>query len=373
VDRFWHVPHFEKMLYDQAQLAGAYLTAWQISGDASHRETARDILQYVRENLTSPEGGFFSAEDADSVDEGRPSKREGITTLAEVSDVSSVAKSEGAFYLWTAVDVRKVLGSESVAPIFQYAYGVEAKGNMPPAPPGEGDGRNVLYAAHSIAECAGKFGLDEARVRTELAEARRNLNAARAKRPTPSRDEKIITAWNGLMTSAYARAAQILGEPKYAATAERAATFLRANLFDLRSGRLARSHRAGVSDRQGFAEDYAFLIQGLLDLYETTFDVRWLDWAIALQEKQIALFGDAGSGGFFANTSEDPSVLLRLKENYDNAEPSPNSIAVKNLARLASLLHRDDWLAIARRTMDAFTMQLKRDPLAMPQMLASAG
>jgi uncharacterized protein YyaL (SSP411 family) len=143
VDGTWRVPHFEKMLYDQAQLAGAYLTAWQISGDASHRETARDILQYVRENLTSPEGGFFSAEDADSVDEGRPSKREEITTLAEVSDVGSVVKSEGAFYLWTAVDVRKVLASESVAPIFQYAYGVEAKGNMPSAPPGEGDGRNV--------------------------------------------------------------------------------------------------------------------------------------------------------------------------------------------------------------------------------------
>jgi len=371
VDARWRVPHFEKMLYDQAQLASAYLTAWQISREASFKETAGDILRYVQENMTDQQGGFYSAEDADSA--GGKSRRPNVEgrRLSESDRPPAAEVSEGAFYLWAAEEIEKALGSQEVG-IFRYAYGIEASGNMTAAAKGEFAGQNVLYLAHSVAECAGKFGLSEAQAQGELNSARNTLGALRAKRPRPQRDEKIITAWNGLMISAFARAGQIFDEVEYTRAAERAAAFIQANLFDKDSGRLVRSYRGGIKDAQGFAEDYAFLIQGLLDLYETDFDVRWLAWAITLQEKQIELFNDA-NGGFFANTADDKSVLLRLKENYDNAEPSPNSIAVKNLARLAGLLHRDDWLILAQRTADAFTTQLKRDPLAMPQMLASGG
>ncbi len=362
VDARWRVPHFEKMLYDQAQLASVYLTAWQLSQEPVYRETAESILHYVRETMTSPNGGFYSAEDADSA-----TNPTGIPR----PDHTSGQTNEGAFYSWTAKEINADLGVREAA-IFSYVYGVESRGNAVERSGGPGE-QNVPYRAHSAAECATRFGITESEAQATLAKARDSLRMARAHHPRPQRDEKIITAWNGLMISAFARAAQSLDDPEYAHLAQRAAGFIRSHLFDPASGRLVRSYRDGVKDPRGFVEDYAFMIQGLLDLYETDFDVRWLEWAIALQEKQIELFGDPVAGGFFANTADDKSVILRLKENFDNAEPSPNSIAVKNLVRLAGLLHREDWTKLARRTADAFGGQLKQDPLSMPQMLASSG
>jgi len=352
VDATWRVPHFEKMLYDQAQLVSVYLSAWQLSADPALKSAAQDTLDYVRRELTDPDGGFYSAEDADSALASNPAEH-----------------AEGAFYVWTAAEIEKMLRPKNAA-IFTFAFGVEPVGNASSA---ELAGQNVLYRAHTASECAAKFGLTEDAARALIDTASQQLRDARARRPRPLRDDKVIAAWNGLTISAFARAAQVLGDPGYAATAEHAAEFLRAKLYDPATGRLARSFRGGVRDARGFAEDYGFLVQGLLDLYETTFDIRWLEWAAQLQEKQIELFWDSAGGGFFANASGDASVLLRLKEDYDAAEPSPNSIAVRNLARLSEMLHRDDWRELAGRAARAFGPQLERAPTEMPEMLAALG
>ena len=354
VDAAWRVPHFEKMLYDQAQLASVYLSAWQLAGDPALRDAAIDTLGYMRRQLTDPAGGFYTAEDADSPLATNPS-----------------AHGEGAFYVWTAAELGRILNADD-ARLFAYAFGVEAGGNVTGESATELAGQNVLYRAHSDAEAAAHAKLTEPAVHARLAAASSALFAERERRPLPLRDDKVVTAWNGLAISAFARAAQVLHDPAWAATAERAAGFLQARLFDPVTGRLAHSYRGGSRDDRGFAEDYAFLIQGLLDLYEARFDVRWLEWAVQLQEKQDELFWDDSAGGYFANAAGDASVLLRLKVDSDNAEPSANSVAVRNLARLGALLHRDDWLGRARRTARAFGPQLDRAPLAMPQLLASA-
>ncbi len=354
VDAAWRVPHFEKTLYDQAQLANVYLTAWQLSTEPAMREAATDTLGYLHRQMTDPDGGFYTAEDADSSFAANPSTH-----------------GEGAFYVWTAAEIEKILGADE-APLFAYAYGVKAEGNVTGESATELAHQNVLYRAHTDTETATHFKLEEPVVHTRLASAARALTVAREQRPHPMRDEKIVTAWNGLAVSAFARAAQVLGDPAMAESATRAASFVQAKLFDAATGRLAHSYRAGVRDERGFAEDYAYLIQGLLDLYETTFEVRWLEWAVQLQEKQNQLFNDTAAGGYFANAAGDPSVLLRLKAENDGAEPSANSIAVRNLARLGALLHSEEFLALARRTARAFGPQLERAPLSMPQMLVSA-
>ncbi len=355
VDAAWRVPHFEKMLYDQAQLTGAFLTAWQLTADPLLRDSAVDTLGYVRRDLTDPEGGFLSAEDADSPAPTSPS-----------------GQREGAFYVWSAAEIETILGAKDAA-LFAYAYGVRAEGNVDREHGEELKGWNVLYRARTAAECAQKFGLTEQAAQTVLANAATRLETVREKRPRPARDDKIITAWNGLMISAFARAAQALGDPTYATTAERAVSFLRAKLRDPATGRLAHSYRAGIRDDRGFAEDYAFLVQGLLDLYEATFDIRHLEWAVELQGQQNAIFWDTGAGGYFASAAGDPGVLLRLKADHDGAEPSPNSVSVRNLARLAAMLHREDWLELAVRTARALGPKLDQAPLDLPQMLSSLG
>ena len=354
VDAEWRVPHFEKMLYDQAQLANVYLTGWQLAADPALRDAATDTLAYVRRQLTHPDGGFYTAEDADSALSTNPS-----------------VHGEGAFYVWTELELTQLLGPDD-ARLFSYTYGVQPDGNVAGESAAELAHQNVLFRAHTEAETAAHFQLSEPATHDRIAAAVQRLAAARAQRPHPLRDDKIVTAWNGLAISAFARAAQVLDHPAWAATASRAAAFVQARLYDPATGRLAHSDRGSARDARGFAADYAFLIQGLLDLYEATFEVRWLEWAERLQEKQNQLFADDAAGGYFANAAGDASVLLRLKEDNDGAEPSANSIAVRNLARLGALLHREDWLALARRTARAFGPQLARAPLSMPQMLASA-
>ena len=351
VDARWRVPHFEKLLYDQAELASTYLTAWQVSGDASLRDTARDTLAYVRGRLTDPDGGFYSAEDADSA----PAR-------------SATAPAEGAFYVWTKGEVDAAVGHRD-ADLVDYALGIDAGGNAAPEMPG----RNILYRARTLPECAAMFGRSEADVRTAIDAAVARLHVARSDRPRPLRDEKIITAWNGLAISAFSRAYQVLREPADKAAAERAADFVRTHLFDPETGRLSRSYFEGRRDSRGFAEDYSFMIQGLLDLYETTFDVQWVEWAERLQVKQIELFLDPVAGGFFANTSDDPSVLLRMKDDSDGVEPSANSIAVRNLARLSAMLDRDDWRLLAERTARAFGEQMDRAPASLPKLVEALG
>ncbi|HEU0142207.1 MAG TPA: thioredoxin domain-containing protein, partial [Bryobacteraceae bacterium] len=267
VDARWFVPHFEKMLYDQAQLAIAYLEAFQITGEAWLQETARGILDYVLRDMRSPEGGFYSAEDADSViDPAQPHE-----------------KGEGAFYIWSAGEIRSLVDSP-VLDWFQYRYGVEAAGNVQEDPQGEFTGRNILYEAHTVEETAERFDLPEAEIRRGLEEATQKLLAHRSGRIRPHLDDKILTCWNGLMISAFAKAGQVLGESKYSEAASTAADFILSKLYERYSGRLLRRFREGEAAIPGFLDDYAFLAQGLLDLYETTFDIHHLDTAIRLTE-----------------------------------------------------------------------------------------
>jgi uncharacterized protein YyaL (SSP411 family) len=355
VDAYWHVPHFEKMLYDQAQLAVAYLDAFQITRESLFEEVARDILDYVQREMTAKDGGFFSAEDADS----------------EIPDSSEHEKREGAFYVWGKDEVDVALGN--AAEVFNFHYAVKAEGNVPSGgdPHGEFTGKNILIELGSVAATAKHFRKDETEVRQLLAVARETLFAVRAKRPRPHLDDKIITAWNGLMISAFARAAQVLSDPRYLEAATRAAIFLSKELYDPSRKVFFRNYRGGRSAVEGFADDYAFLIQGLLDLYEASFDVGWLRFAIELQEIQDRLFFDEDRGGYFSGSGNDPSILLRLKEDNDSAEPAASSVAALNLLRLAQIRNDAGAYERAEKTIDAFAPQIGHFASAMPQMLVA--
>jgi uncharacterized protein YyaL (SSP411 family) len=341
VDEYWFVPHFEKMLYDQAQLVISYLEAFQIAQDETLARAARRTLDYVMRDMTAPGGGFFSAEDADSAaDSAHPRE-----------------KSEGAFYIWSLKEVTELLGEER-AHQFAGRYGMEPDGNVQNDPHHEFTGRNILFQAHA---------------EPDTADAEKILFEARAKRPRPHLDDKILTAWNGLMISAFAKAAAILAVPAYANAARAAADFL-LNTMRQPDGTLLRRFRDGDAAIPAMLDDYAFLAQGLLDLYESTFDFRYLDAAIAITQKQRELLEDE-AGGFFASAHEDTSRLMRIKDDYDGAEPSGNSVALLNLLRLSRITGdtgNADFETSARKLIAAFQPKLTAAPFGMPQMLAAA-
>ncbi len=356
VDAEWHVPHFEKMLYDQAQLTQVYLTAHQLTGEETFAKVAHNILHYVEHDLTSPEGGFFSAEDADSL----PS-------------ANATRKIEGAFYAWTHAEIREVLGEDRVEE-FCAVYGIEPNGNVSPGsdPHGELEGQNVLIQRLDLPTAAKRFSRKLENMEHRLSDDRSALLAKRGLRPRPHLDDKILTAWNGLIIGAFARGAQVLGHPAYLKSAQRAATFVRENLFDPKSGELLRSYRQGPSEIRGFAVDYAFLISGLIDLYEADFDPGWLRWARQLQDTLDLHFWDAERGGYYSTTDRDPAILLRMKEDYDGAEPTPTSVAALNLWRLGQFFHNDVLLDQARHAVRAFSSRLEAQPFAMPLLLTAA-
>ena len=357
VDRYWHVPHFEKMLYDQAQLAVAYLDAFQITKDKQYESVARDILDYVARDMTSKEGGFFSAEDADSPVVG--------------IDASSHKTAEGAFYVWRKKEIDDALGGS--AAVFDFHYGVQADGNAPEGsdPHDEFREKNILIERHTIAETAEHFRKTKEEIAKALAQSREKLFAIRAKRPRPHLDDKIIAAWNGLMISAYARAAQVLDDPRYLEIATRSANFVRTKLYDSSRKILYRSYREGRSNIEGFADDYAMVIQGLLDLYEASFDVEYLKFAIQLQEIQDRLFFDEKNGGYFSNSGRDKSVFVRMKDDNDGAEPAASSVAALNFLRLSQIYDDPKIAERAKKTIDAFATILLQFPSGMPQMLVA--
>ena len=359
VDRYWHVPHFEKMLYDQAQLAVAYLDAFQITRNRQYESVARDILDYVARDMTSKEGGFFSAEDADS------------PVVAAGADLGHLETKEGAFYVWTKKEIDDALGD--TAEIFDFHYGVEPHGNAPEGsdPQDEFRGKNILIERHTIAETAKQFQKTEEEIRKLLTQSREKLFSIRTQRPRPHLDDKIIAAWNGLMISAYARAAQVLDNPAYLEIATRTAKFLRTNLYEEKSKLLYRNYRGGRSDIEGFADDYAFVIQGLLDLYEASFDVEWLKFAVELQETQDRFFFDGKNDGYFSTSGKDESVFLRMKDDNDGAEPAASSVAALSLLRLSQFRDDKAMAERARKTIDAFATTLSHFPSAMPQMLVA--
>jgi uncharacterized protein YyaL (SSP411 family) len=352
VDRFWHVPHYEKMLYDQAQISACLVEAAQLSGDAFFEYHARRTLDYVRNEMTHPEGGFYSAEDADSLyEEGKPEH------------------GEGAFYLWRAEEIDNALGDN--APLFKEVYGVHPEGNSPQGsdPHGELRGKNTLIRRFSDSEAAEKFGLTLEQTTRALETARARLLSLRAQRPKPHRDDKILTAWNGLMISAFARAGAFTAEKSYVEAAQKAAGFIRKNLW--KKGRLYRSHRVETGSVEAFAEDYAFLIQGLLDLYEADFQTQWIQWALTLQEKLDLSFWDPKAGGYFSSAEGDSSVSVRMKENHDGAEPAASSVAAHNLLRLAGITGDERFRDRAQKAVRAFGTPMKEASTSLPRMLCT--
>ena len=349
-DARWRVPHFEKMLYGQAQLANVYLDAYQITRDQAYADVARDTLDYVQRDMTAKDGRFFSAEDADSPLPNDPS-----------------VEGEGAFYLWGQKEITAALGRDA-ARVFDFYYGIEKDGNADNGTHSELQNENILAVAHTVEETAKKLGKSPKQIRKILADARQKLFAIRERRPRPALDNKTITAWNGLMISAFARAHQVLGDPQYLAAATNAAQFIKDKLYDPKTRRLFRSYCAGRASVDGFASDYAFLIQGLLDLYEASFDIRDLAWPEALQKKQNELFWDNSGSGYFSTAGLDTNILLRMKEDDDGAEPSPNSVSALNLLRLGEMLNDKGFQRMAAKTFAAFNGQLQQTPSAMPEM-----
>jgi hypothetical protein len=337
-DARWLVPHFEKMLYDNALLTIAYLDGYQATGRAAFAGEAREILRYADRDMSAPGGGFYSATDADSpAPDGR--------------------REEGWFFTWTPQEIDRALPPAQAMLVRAY-YGVTAGGNF--------EGRNILFAPRPLEEVAREIGMSAEKARALLAEARALLYAARAKRAPPHRDEKILAAWNGLMISAFARGASVLGDGAYARRAARAADFVLARMR--RGGRLLRSWKDGAAGPEAFLDDYAFLIAGLLDLFEATGEPRWLGEAIALDATLAARYEDS-KGGYFMTGAAQEELLAREKPAYDGAEPSGNSVQAMNLYRLYELTSDDRYRVRGDHTLAAFGRRLRESPTAMPEIL----
>ena len=344
VDAEWLVPHFEKMLYDNAQLVQLYLDAHLVSDHASritHHETpfaavARDILDYVLRDMTHPGGGFYSAEDADS--EGH----------------------EGKFYCWTQDELSKLLSSEEFNVAANH-FGITKAGNfVDHSHPTPLPGQNVLSIVNPDVPTTDQ---------SLLAAAKNKMLATRAKRMRPHLDDKILASWNGLMLGAFARAAAILGEEKYRAAAEKNLQFLREKLWDEKSKTLFHRWRGGERDNVQLLEGYAFLLDGVVQLYEATLNPENLDFAIQLAQAMIAKFYDPANGGFWQSPAGSNDLILRVKDDYDGAEPSGNSVATLALLKLAAITGREDFRQPAEATLQLSAHRLQQQPAALAFML----
>jgi uncharacterized protein YyaL (SSP411 family) len=336
VDAEWLVPHFEKMLYDNAQLAQLYLDAYLVSGDARHAGIARDILAYVLRDMTHPEGGFYSAEDADS--EGH----------------------EGKFYCWTRAELLNLLTPEESNVAIRY-FGVTEQGNfVDHSHPHPLPGQNVL----SIADPNLSDG-----EQALLASAKGKLFAARSQRVRPHLDDKTLASWNGLMLGAMARAYAVLGDALYLRAAEKNLAFLQARLWDANTKTLYHRWRKGERDNVQLLEGYAFLLSGVIDLYEATLQPTHLDFAIALAETLLAKFYDAENGGFWQSPPGAQDLILRVKEDYDSAEPSGNSVAIMTLLKLGEIAGRKEFKQAAEKSLRLFANRLQKAPQALSCML----
>ena len=328
-DERWLVPHFEKMLYDNALLARVYLHAWQVTGKPLYRRVVEETLDFVQREMRHADGGFYSSYDADSEGE------------------------EGKFYVWTAAEIRAALGDE--AERFMAVYGVTEAGNW--------EGHNILHVAEDLSGGGHLTGLEG---------ARRTLFAIRARRVPPGLDDKVLTAWNGLMLAAFAEAGRALDRPDYTAAAVANAEFLRGTMRG-DDGRLRRSWQAAAGEARynAYLEDYAFLADGLLALYETTFDPRWFTWARELADKMLAHFSDP-AGGFFDTSDDHEALLHRPKDVQDNATPSGNGMAAHILLRLGLFTGEGRYWDTAERMVAGLYEPMARYPGAFAHWLGAA-
>lgn len=371
-DPYWQVPHFEKMLYDQAILSRTYLEAYQATGNPLYAKAAGEIFDYVLRDLRDAKGGFFSAEDADSFDASieldinpaRPGIRD---WRAGEQRRRTKEKKEGAFYLWTFKEIVDLLGQED-SKIFNDYFGIEQNGNTKFDPQGEFVGKNILYVNHSIEDTAKHFNLSNEEVGKILKHGRQKLFEARLKRPRPHLDDKVLVDWNGLMISALSFGGRVLREERYTQAAEEAAQFILKRL-KTSDGKLLHRFRDGEVGISATLTDYAFLVQGLLDLYEATFKVEHLKEVLLLADDMVHLFGDEKEGGFFFAAHDSADVILRQKEIYDGALPSGNSIAALDLVRLFHFTLESKWEQKAQKLFNAFSNDINQHPSAYAQML----
>jgi uncharacterized protein YyaL (SSP411 family) len=336
-DAHWLVPHFEKMLYDNALLSRVYLHHFQLTDDVLSRETVEGILDYVLREMTHPEGGFYSTQDADS--EGH----------------------EGKFFVWDIEEIRHVLG-ERDAGLFSSYYNITESGNF--------EGKNIPNVTRSLEEVARAYNISASELRESLEQSRRKLFELREKRIKPDRDEKILTAWNGLMMASFAEAGVILSRPDYADAARRNAEFLLSNLR--RDGSLLRTWKDGRAKFNAYLEDYAFLAEGLLTLFETTGEFRWLSETLALTDRMIEEFWDDEGGGFYFTGKSHESLIVRAKDYFDNATPSGNSVAAILLLRLAALTGRENYQNLAVTVLRETGDHVRRYPSGFGYALSAA-
>ena len=337
-DNKWLVPHFEKMLYDNALLARAYLHAYQVTGDALYRRIVEETLDFVAREMRHEEGGFYSSYDADS---------EGV---------------EGKFYVWQADEIREVLGKD--AELFMARYGVSDEGNW--------EGENILHIATEITQLAERFGLTEGEIDERLATAKERLYAVRAERVWPGLDDKVLTAWNGLMLAAFAEAGRVLERADYVQIAEENAEFLARNM-QTENGRLQRTWKAGSRAKyNGYLEDYAYLADGLLALYQTTFDPRWFAWVEELVQQMLDHFGDDEDGGFFDTSDDHEALLYRPKDIQDNATPSGNAMAAQVLLKISLYTGDGSYWDKAQEMLNGVTAYMARFPTGFAHWLNAA-
>lgn len=337
VDNYWLVSHFEKMLYDQAQLVGSYLDAYQVTGDSFYPQVVRGVCDFVLRELTHPEAGFYSALDADSEGE------------------------EGTFYIWTKQELESILGDD--AKVINFISSITEAGNWE-------DEKNVMFYARGTADASKEFDKTEDDISSIIDRSFEKLFAERAKRIRPHLDDKVLTSWNGLMIGAMARAGVVLGEAKYIDAATKSATFIWNELYQ-KHGKLLHRWREGEARFEATLDTYAFLIKGHLDLYEATLDEVWLSRAITLQSEQDLNLYDFMKGGYFTSREAD-DIIIRTKNMYDGAEPSGNSIAALNLLRLYTITGNDIHKTKAKQTIELFAAQLEKYPYTMPEMLVAA-
>ncbi len=350
VDGQWRIPHFEKMLYDQALLVATYVEAYQATGDAFYARIARETLDYVLREMTSPEGGFYSAQDADSEDPHVAGK-----------------KREGAFFVWKKEEIEKILGAEN-AKLAVFRYGVEPAGNALSDPHNEFKEQNVLYDARTLEATASEFGLKAEEAVRRFEGIDRALFDARKKRPAPYLDDKVLADWNGLMIAAFARAGRALDEPRYVEAAARAASFAKTGLTRP-DGTLYHRWRGGEAGIPGNLNDYASQIEGRLALYEATFDEAHLTEALRLADILVRLFHDEEDGGFYLTAADAGAPIARLKESHDGAVPSGNSVAALAFVRLERITADRKWRDLSDRTLEALSADVAAEPTSLPYLL----
>jgi hypothetical protein len=335
-DKEWLVPHFEKMLYDQAMLVMAYTEAFQITGKPEYKKTAEEILTYVQRDMTDEKGGFYSAEDADSEGE------------------------EGLFYIWTLQELQSIIGEEDTQ-FIQNIFNLTPEGNFKDEASGQFTGKNIFHL---------KTPISNPKVLKKISQIREKIFHVREKRIHPLKDDKILTDWNGLMIAAMAKAGVAFQDNVLIESAEKSAKFIFNNLMD-KNGRLQKRYRKGISGLDAHLDDYAFFVWGLLELYEATFKIEYLKNAIQLSDIMVSEFWNESSGGFYLGSDQTEKLIVRAMTGYDGAIPSGNSIAAMNLLKLTRITGEIKWAEMADKTFKVFSNEINRAPSGYTSMVTA--